>query len=108
MAANKIYQAAKERILEIWDYTERTWGEEQADKYVRGLADAINAAHGKRHQWRRVVDESLSGVFFIRYQHHYLFFRELSGGTLGVISVLHENMDIPARLREDSERGEND
>jgi toxin ParE1/3/4 len=82
--AAKIYQAAKERILEIWDYTERTWGEEQADKYVRGLVDAINAAEGKRHQWRRVADESLSGVYFIRYQHHYLFFRELSGGTLGV------------------------
>ena len=106
--AAKIYQAAKERILEIWDYTERTWGEEQADKYVCGLVDAINAEHGKRHQWRQVMDESLGGVFFIRYQHHYLFFRELSGGTLGVISILHENMDIPARLREDSERGEND
>jgi plasmid stabilization system protein ParE len=55
------------------------------------------------------VDEALSGIFFIRYQHHYVFSRELSGGTLGVISVLHENMDIPTnRLREDSERGEND
>ncbi len=104
--AAKIYQAAKERILEIWDYTERTWGEDQADKYVRGLVDAINLAHGKRDQWRRVVDEALSGVFFIRCQHHYIFFRELSKETLGVISILHENMDIPSRLREDSERDE--
>jgi hypothetical protein len=24
--AAKIYQAASERILDIWDYTERTWG----------------------------------------------------------------------------------
>ena len=54
------------------------------------------------------MDEALIGVFFIRYQHHYLFFRELSDGTLGVISILHENMDIPARLRDDSERGGND
>lgn len=106
--AAKIYQAAKERILEIWDYTERMWGEDQADKYVRGLVEAVNAAQGKRHKWRHVMDEALSGVFIMRYQHHYLFFRELSDGTLGVISVLHENMDIPARLREDSERGEND
>ena len=102
--AAKIYQAAKDRILEIWDYTQRTWGEEQADKYVRGLVEAINAAQGKRHQWRCVTDEALSGVIFFRHQHHYVFFRELSEGTLGVISIIHENMDIPARLREDSER----
>jgi len=106
--AAKVYQAAKERILEIWDYTERTWGEEQADKYVRGLVEAVNKVQGKRHRWRRMMDEALIGVFFIRYQHHYLFFRELSDGTLGVISILHENMDIPARLRDDSERGGND
>jgi hypothetical protein len=30
--AARIFQTAKERLLEIWDYTERTWGEEQADK----------------------------------------------------------------------------
>jgi toxin ParE1/3/4 len=104
--AVKIYHAAKERILEIWGYTEQTWGEEQADKYVRGLVEAINAAQSKRHLWRRVMDVALGGVFFIRYSHHYLFFRELSGGELGVISILHENMDIPARLSEDTERGE--
>jgi plasmid stabilization system protein ParE len=106
--AAKIYPAARERILEIWDYTEKTWGEEQADEYVRGWVEAINAAQGKRHQWRRLLDEALSGIFFIRCQHHYLFFRELSDGSLGVISILHESMDIPARLKEDSERGEDD
>lgn len=106
--AVKIYQAAKERILEIWDYTERTWGEDQADKYIRGLVDAINQVSGEHHRWRPVIDEALSGVFFIRHQHHYIFFRVLSKGSLGVISILHENMDIPSRLKEDSKRGVND
>jgi plasmid stabilization system protein ParE len=46
----------------------------------------------------------LIGVYFIRRQHHYIFFRELSSGSLGVINILHENMDIPARLKEDSGR----
>ena len=106
--AARIYPVARERILEIWDYTERTWGEDQADKYVRGLVDAINAADGERHRWRPVIDEALKGVFFIRYQHHYIFFRELSKSALGVINILHENMDIPARLKDDSERVENE
>jgi toxin ParE1/3/4 len=102
----KILPAAKERILDIWDYTERTWGEEQAHGYVRGLVETLNAAHTTRHRWRPVVDDALSGVFSIRYRHHYLFFRELSDGSIGLISVLHENMNIPNRLKEDSERSE--
>ena len=40
---------------------------------------------------------------FIRYEHHYLLFREFSDGRLGVISVLLENMDIPSRLRDDQD-----
>ena len=106
--AAKVYSAARERILEVWDYTEKTWGVDQADKYVRALVDAINAIGGERHRWRPVMDEGMQGVFFFRHQHHYVFFRELSKGALGVISVLHENMDLPSRLREDSERGESE
>ena len=33
-----------------------------------------------------------------------MFFRELSEGGIGVITVLHGSMDIPARLKEDAER----
>ena len=31
LMAAEIYPAARERLLQIWDYTERKWGEEQAD-----------------------------------------------------------------------------
>ena len=105
--AARIFHAAKEGLLEIWAYTERTWGEEQADRYVRDLVDAINHAHQARHTWRPVSDRALIGVFFFRHDHHYIFFRELSAEVLGVMAILHENMDIPARLREDS-KGEDD
>jgi toxin ParE1/3/4 len=106
--AAKIYSSARERLLEIWDYTESTWNADQADKYVRGLVQAINEAHGERQSWRRVTDNALKGVFFIRHRHHYIFFRTLSKGTLGVISILHEKMDIPSRLKEDAARDESE
>ena len=32
------------------------------------------------------------------------FFRELSGGSIGVISILHESMDLPTRLKADAAR----
>jgi toxin ParE1/3/4 len=101
----KIYPAAQERILEIWDYTERKWNEKQADAYVRELVAEIEAVMVQRHRWRPVLDESLKGVYFFRHRHHYIFFRELTKKRVGVISVLHEKMDIPARLREDADHG---
>jgi plasmid stabilization system protein ParE len=70
--------------------------------YVRGLVEAIHQEANSRHRWRLLQDEMLSGVFYIRYQRHFVFFRELSPGSIGVISVLHDNMNIPLRLREDS------
>jgi plasmid stabilization system protein ParE len=100
----KIYPAAQERILEIWAYTEKKWSEKQADAYVRELVAEIETVAVQRHRWRPVLDGALQGVYFFRHRHHYVFFRELSKKRLGVISVLHEQMDIPARLREDAER----
>jgi len=44
-----------------------------------------------------------AGIWFVRHEHHYLFFLELSDGYVGIISILHENMDLPTRLREDAE-----
>lgn len=98
----KFLRASKNRLLEIWDYTERKWGESQADRYIRGMFAAIHEAADSRHRWRPVIDEFLSGVYYIRYERHFIFFRILSVDTIGVITVLHENMNIPRRLREDA------
>lgn len=100
----KIYPAARERILEVWDYTDKKWGEQQADAYVRELVAEIETVSAQRHRWRPVLDEALKGVYFFRHRHHCVFFRELTKKRLGVISVLHEKMDLPARLREDAGR----
>ena len=102
----KIFRAAQSRLLEIWNYTEQTWGEKQADTYIRALVAAIDQAQTQRHRWRSLRDRTLPGIYFIRHKHHYIFFRELSDATLGVISILHENMDIPARLRDDDTSSE--
>ncbi len=100
--AAKIYPAAREPLLQIWDYTERKWGEEQADRYVTGLIEKAQQLSQQRRNWRPMRGKSFAGIWFLRHEHHYLLFREFSGGEIGVISILHENMDLPARLREDS------
>lgn len=102
----RIFAAAEARLVEIWDYTLAKWGEEQADAYVRDLIAAIHSLQGHRHLWRPVADKAMRGVWFVRHQHHYVFFRELPGGVIGVVSILHENMDLPARLKADAAQGQ--
>ena len=94
----KIFATAESRLVEIWDYTLKKWGEDQADAYVRGLVGEIHAFDANRSLWRRVADKT--GLWFVRHEPHYIFFRELSGGVVGVITVLHESMDLPARIKE--------
>lgn len=50
------------------------------------------------------MDVFLPGIYVIRYQQHFIFFRALSGNMIGVISILHVSMNIPARLKEDIEK----
>lgn len=97
----KIHPSARRSIIKIWHYTDENWGEKQADRYVRGIYKAIEHAALNRHLWRAVEHEKFAGIFFIRYEHHYIFFRELNKNTLGIVSILHKRMNIPDRLKEE-------
>ena len=96
----RILPAARERLIQIWQYTSQTWDDEQADAYITGLIRSIEQLTENRGVWRTLEDLRFTGVFFVRIKRHYIFFRELSEGALGVITILHETMDLPGRLRE--------
>ena len=97
----RIFKAARARLIEVWDYSERTWGVAQADKYVRGLVAAIETVQAEPHRRRPLKDPAMPEISFFRHERHYVFFRRLSKGQIGVITVLHESVNLPARLRED-------
>lgn len=96
-----ILPAAPERLLEIWTYTAEAWDDDQADEYVTGLISHAESLSQQRLRWKAVKERRFHGVFFTRYRQHYLFFREFPNGTIGVLSVLHESMDLPRRLKDD-------
>ena len=97
----RFFPTADRRQDDIWDYTYDTWGEEQADAYIEGLHVAIDSAAKGEKRWRKLEHTKLKEVYFIKYRHHFIFFKVLSNGTLGIISILHENMDVPSRILED-------
>lgn len=104
--AARIFAPAEFRLLDIWDYTLEQWGEEQADPYLRDLIKRIHSISQEQPHWRPLADPDPPGIWFIRHRHHYIFFRELSAGLIGVITVLHERMNLPARIREDANQAE--
>lgn len=94
-----LYKRAKQQLIDIWLYTAEHWGEEQADKYVNGIYAALLALESA--SWRKVEGQRFIGVYFLRYEKHFIFFRELSNEHIGIISILHERMNLPERLFED-------
>jgi len=91
----------------IWDYTLGTWGEVQAEKYIVGLHKHLQNLAEKQAIWHAlpsalIVPSDLDmSIYFSKYEHHRIFFRELSKNRIGIMSILHEQSDLPVRLAED-------
>lgn len=98
---------------DIWDYTYEEWGKEQAKKYITGLHNHLQKLSEKKKQWRTlphslIIPPDLDlQAYFSKYEHHFIFFRTLSGNKIGIMSILHESADIPVRLRNDLDKIEN-
>jgi plasmid stabilization system protein ParE len=95
--------AAQDRI---WRDTMESWSEMQAETYIVGLHGHLLKLSRTRALWRplpqRLVVTDLGAMtWFSRCERHHIFFRELSGGRIGIIGILHERMDLPVRLAED-------
>ena len=107
MPGFRFYEAADRRQDEIWKYTKDLWGPAQAESYIRGLHVILQQAADKKLTWKKVSPRQLlkswPELYFVRYELHFVFFRVLPDGTLGVVSILHAAMDIPQRLLEDLE-----
>ncbi|MDQ7072536.1 MAG: type II toxin-antitoxin system RelE/ParE family toxin [Gammaproteobacteria bacterium] len=107
MAGYRFYPTAVQQQDEIWDYTVEQWGEQQAEKYIRELHQHLHNLASNRMLWRSlpntlVVPQDLSiSVYFSYFNKHIIFFRDLSDGMIGIMSILHETMDLPVRLSGD-------
>jgi len=107
MVAYRFYPRADAAQDKIWEDTVRDWGENQAATYIRSLHAHLRRLCDNRMIWRRlpqnlaVPPDVKRAAYFSRYEHHYVFFRELDNGDLGVMSILHEKMNLPVRLMDD-------
>lgn len=107
MAGYLFYPSADAAQDRIWRDTVERWGESQAETYILGLHRHLQKLSVTPALWRAlprpltVPDDLDLDIWFSRYEHHHIFFRKLSGGRIGIISLLHERMDLPVRLAGD-------
>ncbi len=97
----RFQDAASYRLDEIYLYTRNRWGTQQADRYITGLFDACYGIPDHQTLSRPVPAEFGVEGYFFRYEHHYVYWRKLSNGDIGIVTILHERMHQIDRFRED-------
>lgn len=99
--AVRIQRAASRRLDEVFRFTRDRWGEAQAERYLNGLFEAFAQIESHGVLSRPVpADFGVDGYVF-RYQHHFVYWRPLANGDIGIVTLLHERMHQIDRFRED-------
>jgi toxin ParE1/3/4 len=100
MTAFRVSTGASHRLDEIHDYTRRTWGEAQADAYIRGLFAKFKAIAAREFPWAAIPAEFGVDGYLCRHEKHVIYWKLLADGRVGIVTVLHERMHQAERLRE--------
>ena len=91
MSQYRLTAEAKADLDEVWNYTTRNWGEDQAEAYLKGLDLALEKlAEGNQPSFscQAIVPEATSAVRCFQYRSHYIFFRQ-HDQSIDVLTVIH-------------------
>lgn len=101
MASYQALNTASYRIDEIYLYSCDQWGEAQAKRYIQGLFDCFEKIAKREVLWRVIPAEYEVSGYYTHYEKHFVYWRELSDGSVGIATILHQSMSIGDRLLED-------
>jgi toxin ParE1/3/4 len=90
--------SATATLAQIYHYTLMKWGEDQADRYTKGIFDKFEAISRREVVWRPIAPEFGVEGFFTRHERHFIFWRRFSDGQLGFAAILHDGMLQSERL----------
>ena len=99
-----VLKSAAIRIREIFSYTQENWGDEKAHQYIEGMFERFEQIADRKIIWHPIAAEFEVTGFFSRYEKHFIYWKELSSGQIGIVTVLHERMHQLERFQEDAER----
>ena len=97
MATFYLSNKAVEDLNDIWDYTVKTWSENQAEIYYALLMDSCQELAHKPNQGKSydVVEKNVLGY---KTGEHSIFYQIVSKKEIEVVRLLHGMMDIKNHL----------
>ena len=101
MPTIRIQEGASRRLDGIYRYTWDRWGEDQAEAYITGLFAAFDKIATHAVVSKPIPAEFGVDGFFFRYERHFVYWRHLSNGDIGIVTILHERMHQIGRFRDD-------
>jgi toxin ParE1/3/4 len=93
----RVSDPARRDLEGIGDYTRREWGARQKRKYLGQIRDAFRMLRDSPGIGTP-RDDIVAGLRAHPVGRHVVFFRE-SGDAVVIVRVLHESMDVKARLK---------
>jgi len=90
VASILLRKRAEEDLKAIAEYTIRTWGLEQAERYLLSIRDCCHLL-AERPALGRACDSISQGLRRIEHAEHIIFYRVLADGVI-VSRVLHRSM----------------
>lgn len=101
MTSVRVQEAASLRIDEIYRYSRDRWGTAQADTYITGLFEAFDRLATGGVPSRPIPAEFGVNGFDFGYKKHFVYWKTLSNGDIGIVTVLNERMHRFGRLRDE-------
>lgn len=100
MTAKKIRysEIASCRLDEIYLYSIKKQGKNQAQTYINGVFLAAKGILNNQTLSRPIPAEFGVSGFYFRYQQHFVYWRALENGDIGIATILHERMYLQSRL----------
>ncbi len=99
MTSYFLAEAADTDLDEIFEYSYRQWGPEQAFKYLEQLHECAEALASGRIRFKQLPG-LLPNLRMMRCQHHYVFCEARKDGPSAILAIFHEQMDLMTRIAE--------
>ena len=96
-ASYVFHPAAEAELREILRYTRKNWGEAQAKKYAAKLRECIQALASDQKPFKN-MSELYPALRMAHCESHYVFCLPRQNAPALIVAILHERMDLVARL----------
>lgn len=99
MVSYRLTKSAESDLRSVTRYTKNKWGKAQAVRYTNQLLRGMDKITSGGEQFKDLSEVS-PGLRTTRCEHHYLAYIVRPDHEPVVIAVLHERMDLIARIAE--------